>query len=119
MRDDDYPLKLDPGGVLRGRLDRSDGEARLSLAGEFDLAALEGFRSLYADTARDGPGRIVIDLRAITFIDSSGIRALLEARTNSTGAYDLVVLDGSGPVRRTLELVGLDDLLHDPEPPEG
>lgn len=117
MDEHDYPLKLDPGGMLRGRLERTGGEARISLAGEFDLAALEGFRTLYADTALDGPQRIVIDLRAITFLDSSGIRALLEARDRSSGSYDLVVLDGSGPVRRTLELVGLEYLLQDPEPP--
>ena len=52
-------------------------------------------------------GRSVdLDMAAITFIDSSGIRTLLRAKSSG---IDLVIVDPSHNVHRVLELVGLLD----------
>ncbi|TXS49188.1 STAS domain-containing protein [Streptomyces sp. t39] len=59
---------------------RSDGdEARLVLAGEFDVATA----GLVADALRDvrvGARRVVVDCRAVAFADCALLRVLLPAR---------------------------------------
>jgi anti-anti-sigma factor len=57
-------------------------------------------------------GELVVDLRDVTFMDSTGIRLLLFAREHARrcGA-SLVIVRGPDEVMRVLELVGLDDQL--------
>lgn len=113
----------DPSGNPVPRIDAStagllevdvstEGDATvLSLAGEFDLATLElaerGLRS-----ARDGSksGRVVIDLRGLTFICSTGILFLVKARDEL--GQNLTVRESDSPaVRRLLGIVGLEGVL--------
>ena len=52
---------------------------------------------------------LVVDLTATTFMDSSGVRNLIEAhRLGAREGFRLVVVAGAGPVRRVLDLCGLD-----------
>jgi stage II sporulation protein AA (anti-sigma F factor antagonist) len=55
---------------------------------------------------------LVIDLSAVTFLDSSGIRVLVHAyqALNEAGG-SLRVRGATGVVRRALEIVGLDGVL--------
>jgi anti-anti-sigma factor len=55
------------------------------------------------------PRRRVIDLTAMTFIDSAGIRALLEVATATTdaGGEIVLVLQDDSYVRRLLEVRGV------------
>lgn len=74
------------------------GELDLHSAGELDgaLAALDGHR-------------IVVDLREVTFLDSTALAVLLAAARRRAGkqlALDLVV--GPGDVRRVFQITGLD-----------
>lgn len=67
------------------------------------LARLDGLEGGFA--------RLVLDLRRVTFMDSTGIRLLLQigARARSDG-FDFAVSIEGAPAR-TLELVGLQDQL--------
>jgi anti-anti-sigma factor len=83
----------------------------LRLSGEFDLAGEALFDHALTglpQTAR----KIVVDLSGLTFIDSSGLRALLGAwrRARSDG-FDLAVIPGTDQVRNTMELTGVDRVL--------
>jgi anti-anti-sigma factor len=49
-----------------------------------------------------------LDLRDVTFVDSSGLRVLLLA-SRASGADGLILLEPSGHVRRVLEMTGLVD----------
>jgi len=52
------------------------------------------------------------DLTAVTFIDSTGVRVLIQAdRSCARSGSRLVVLAGDGPVRRLLDLCKLDGRL--------
>jgi anti-anti-sigma factor len=63
----------------------------------------------------NGVSRIILDLRALTFINSTGLHALLEARSRSV-SFDRLLLSGASPVaRRLMELTGTLFLLDNTE----
>lgn len=73
--------------------------------GEIDLAAADHLRSaidaaLDVDRART----VVVDLRDVTFIDSTGVKELLRPTVEG---FSLALRAPSDPVRRVLELSGL------------
>ena len=82
----------------------------VALSGEIDIAAVQDLRAELAAFTQVG-GPVIIDLRAVSFIDSSGIEALCAARRDAEGAGGSVVLRSpSSAVVRVLEITGLDDL---------
>jgi anti-sigma B factor antagonist len=90
-----------------------DGESHtVRLYGEFDLAAVDDvtreLRQLEEGTAQN----VIVDLRELEFIDSSGISALVEAqvRFRENGSR-LEFLCGPGPVQRVLQMTGVHTLL--------
>jgi anti-sigma B factor antagonist len=82
------------------------------LHGEFDLSCGETFQQALAGAIDDRVTELVVDLRGLSFIDSTGLNALfhLRARAERDG-FDFVVLCGEGHVMRVLKLIGLDELL--------
>jgi anti-sigma B factor antagonist len=86
-----------------------DGEYRVALRGECDLAAEENLDAALDDVQSRGPVRVVIDLRGLRFIDSSGLRVILRAKARSaqTGGT-LELIRGPEPVHRVFELTRLD-----------
>ena len=83
----------------------------LRLAGEIDAASSV---ALSADLDPLPVGhRIVLDLAAVTFIDSSGLRVLIDAhrRAEADGRM-LVIANPSPPVTRLFEISGLTNHLH-------
>jgi anti-sigma B factor antagonist len=89
-----------------------DGVTRLVLAGEFDLAAVPQFEDAVAAAEAGGPAAIVIDLSGLSFMDSSGLRALVTAddRANTAGRR-LAIVPGPPAVRRVFEITQLDSKL--------
>lgn len=88
------------------RIDVTD--QRVSLHGEFDLA---GFDDLDAalERAQSGSGSgMVLDLRGVTFMDASGLRALLRAadRADRLGR-SLQLIDGPRIVQVLLDATGM------------
>lgn len=83
----------------------------LRLYGEFDLASCEPFEATLERFAK--VRTLVIDLAGLTFIDSSAIRALLDAhrRASEDGFERHVTLPPEGQVRRVLDLTGADQVL--------
>jgi anti-sigma B factor antagonist len=84
----------------------------LALSGELDAAnATEAHKRLLGLALRPG-GELVLDLSELTFMDSTGIRPILQADEHARrhGA-SLVVARPPAQVLRVLELVGLDEQL--------
>lgn len=87
---------------------------RVALRGELDLAAAPVAEAALAkaEATADGAGEIVIDLRELTFMDSTGLRLLVTAdRRASAGGRALVVVRGPAEVQRVIEVTGLDGRL--------
>jgi anti-anti-sigma factor len=84
----------------------------IRLHGEFDLTCEEPFRDELARALDEDTTTIVLDLRALTFIDSVGLLMLATlSRTTSENGLDFTVLCGEGHVRRVLRETGLDGVL--------
>jgi anti-sigma B factor antagonist len=78
------------------------------LAGEFDMAGVDRFeRSLSVDRTFEG-ATFVLDMRELTFIDSSGLRAVVIAdqRVRAEGGR-LIVVRGPARVNEVLEVTGV------------
>ena len=89
---------------------RDDAVATVVVSGELDLATVPRLSATFAE---HGDARLlVLDLNAVTFIDSAGVRVLIEAHRACAGSGSrLMVLAGDGPVRRVLDLCELDGQL--------
>lgn len=91
---------------------RRDGEsAAIVVAGELDMSAVDELRAA-ARVARDGVERVVLDVRRLTFIDSSGLGSLIELRREfERHGIAFVVEATDGPVREAIETTGLSEML--------
>ena len=54
------------------------GLTRLLVAGEIDMQVAPRLTEAIGDLLRDGHDRVVVDLSAVTFLDSSGLASLVD-----------------------------------------
>ncbi|WP_280893552.1 MULTISPECIES: STAS domain-containing protein [unclassified Streptomyces] len=90
----------------------ADGITVLGLDGEIDHQSVGGLTRALAPADASVQQRVVIDLSRVTFMDSSGVNALIaafQAAGAAGGWLRLVVVRGA--VLRTLQLVGLDTVI--------
>ncbi|MFJ4205421.1 STAS domain-containing protein [Streptomyces sviceus] len=90
----------------------ADGITVLGLGGEIDHQSVGGLTRALAPADAAVGQRVVIDLSRVTFMDSSGVNALIaafQAAEAAGGWLRLVVVPGA--VLRTLRLVGLDTVV--------
>jgi anti-sigma B factor antagonist len=89
-----------------------DGTVSITLGGELDLAGAARMEAHLASSERESPTRVVIDLGGLAFIDSTGLRLLLQAdaRAREQG-YELVLRPGDPSVQRVFEVTGALDVL--------
>ena len=96
---------------------RRDGTTVVVAAtGELDVTTQGRLRRALATCG--GCETLVLDLRGLSFIDSSGIVVLVDERRRSAGeGYALRVVSGPPPIQRVLEISGVADHLHFVESP--
>jgi anti-sigma B factor antagonist len=77
--------------------------------GEVDFARIAGFRAALSDAARGEANRLVVDLTDVSFIDSTGLGALIELHTHlRRDQRELAVVVPSGTAAAVLlELAGI------------
>ena len=92
----------------------------LALSGELDFkTANEGHKRLLELHPPRG-GRLLVDLSAVTFMDSTGIRLLLQAREHARrNRATFAVVSGPDEVMRVIDLVGLREQLEIVAPGQG
>jgi anti-anti-sigma factor len=91
-----------------------DGATVMALRGDVDLAMEESLIGGVDGLLMGRDARLVIDLRSVDFIDSSGVRALMVVRRNHPGRVTIGQL--SDPVRAVFETAGVHEWLIDPTP---
>ena len=91
--------------------ERPDG-VLVALSGELDLASATRLEDELRSVEASQPGVIVLDLQALSFMDSSGLRSLLAAdsRARERGSR-LVIVRGDERVQRVLRITRLDERL--------
>jgi anti-sigma B factor antagonist len=101
-------VSADTGGALTIAEHRVGHRAVLSAAGEVDINTADDLRAAI-DTAATRAFEIWVDLSETTFMDSTGVHAMAQARTRLADAnLRLALICPDGPVLRVLKLTGFD-----------
>lgn len=88
------------------------GMAVVSLSGELDLSSAPAVEAEVGRLLGAGAAVLVLDLRKLAFMDSTGLRAVLRADARARdGGRRLAVVDGTEPVRRVFEMTGMHERL--------
>jgi anti-sigma B factor antagonist len=99
---------------------QQEGRMRLLLRGEFDASCVLRFERLVRAAMDDPLPCLEIDMREVTFIDSTGLALLLrtEAASRQDG-FELQIIKSPAPaVRSALEASGLERVLPFVERPD-
>jgi anti-anti-sigma factor len=91
---------------------RNGQATRIAPAGELDIATTPALEQAIADATREPGSALVLDLRRLTFMDSTGLRTLAQtnARAQDDG-FTLSIWRGPRQIERVLEISGLGPLL--------
>ena len=82
------------------------------LSGDFDLLAVEPFNVEVERAAAMAEEAVVVDLRGLTFIDSSGLRAILDGHGKlAARGVEVTILRPPGRLWRVFSVTGTDRLL--------
>src|SRR4051812_37453164 len=83
----------------------------VAVTGELDLSNAGGLVRQVEVAVRSGRNCVVIDLSAVTHMDSTGLAALIESHQLTEARRGrLALVAGSESIRRTIEVRGLDRL---------
>ncbi len=90
------------------KIDYEKDYAVLSVARKLDLGCIAEFMANWKDVIQRGQTRIILDLRQVSLLDSSGIGAIVTLRNamiQSNGK--LVIVNGSNNICKVFEIAGL------------
>jgi anti-sigma B factor antagonist len=86
----------------------SEGVAYLVVTGEVDLAYAAELREAGEAALTPLAGTVRVDLSGVTFMDSTGLAALVAIRNKAGSSHVLILEKPVRSVRRILEVTGLD-----------
>jgi anti-anti-sigma factor len=92
----------------------TDGEiAVVEVAGEVDMRVAPELEEALAPKSLGGCRSVVVDLTGVSFMDSTGVRALLVAHSayQEAGIGSAVAVGADSPAHRVIELVEVADML--------
>lgn len=82
------------------------------LTGEADLQGASKLEAALEDASGGEPALVVVDLRSLTFIDSSGLHALITGHQLCRArGHELRIIPGPANIQRLFELTGLSEAL--------
>jgi len=89
-------------------VEKRDGATIVSVAGELDLYNAEELRAALIEACAAEPSVLVVDLAEVTFIDSTALGVLIEARSRLADRGGFRLASPGLETRRALEVSGLD-----------
>jgi anti-anti-sigma factor len=85
---------------------------RVRPVGEIDIATAGRMRAQIDELVDTGFTRVILDLRGVTFLDSTGVHVVVDADAGArANGWALVIVEAPHRVQRTFELAGLSDRL--------
>jgi anti-sigma B factor antagonist len=97
---------------MQWSVDTEGDEVTVALVGEVDMSNEAALGAALAEVVGMTPARIVIDLAGVSYLDSSGVRCLLNAAKHAAaGGSELVVCRPAGIVLRVMKICGVDEVL--------
>ena len=93
-------------------IETDDGRARVALSGELDISSAARVEEQLATVQAESPELLVLDLRELQFMDSTGLRLIVRAdEAARAGGTRFVIVRGPEAVQRVFQIVGLDERL--------
>jgi anti-anti-sigma factor len=97
------------------RYAQNDGILTIWLDGEIDLATVGQLTAAFDQALASAPSKVVLDLSAVTFVDSTGIGAIVGLRNATiTAGIALCLNPGPANVMRVMTLSGLTEAFDSP-----
>jgi anti-sigma B factor antagonist len=91
----------------------------VSLSGDLDLSTAKRAEEAIEDAEKAGRPLVVIDLRRLSFMDSTGLRVLVSADKRAKRLNRrTVIIQGPAAVRRVFEITRLNERLEIVDTPE-
>jgi anti-sigma B factor antagonist len=85
---------------------------RVAPVGELDIATVDKLRAEVSRLRESGFTNLVLDLRGVRFLDSTGLRLVLELDAAAQEAgHELALIRGSAVVQRIFEVTQVSDRL--------
>lgn len=104
-REASEPPFQEPPEPFRYSVTRKADLARLEVFGDLDLETVPRLQAGIAAARSDGVQRLIIDLRGLDFMDSTGLRCLLECHTAARrDDVSLWLVPGPPDVQRVFEI---------------
>ena len=107
---EDRRVDLEPGALGLDLLSAADGSPLLLLDGEIDAATVGRLEHCLDAVIRGGARAITIGFTGVTFMDSSGVNAILEARRRVGPGGHIQLRHCAPQVRRVCEITGMTDV---------
>jgi len=86
----------------------------VALGGELDVATAPALTHYLRLAEQEDVRAIALDLRDLTFVDPSGLRVLLQAKSRArTNGHQLLLLEVGSAPRRLFDVTGTASLLED------
>jgi anti-sigma B factor antagonist len=101
-----------PDDVLKSSVSHENDRVVVKLGGELDCSNTDELTRLLHHVVGNRARTVVVDMADVTFMDSSGLRCLLQAAEHASSCdAQLVVERASGIVRRVLAVTGTETAL--------
>jgi anti-sigma B factor antagonist len=98
----------------------ADRAAVIIVSGELDLASAPALEDELDRAATDGADLLIVDLRELEFIDSTGLGLLIKANRQAEAAgRRFAIVRGQSQVQRLLGVTGIEERLTLVDTPEG
>ena len=110
MADPAEPSNLQPGEREPpvASIEHAGGAVVVALAGELDLYNSGDVRAVLLACSEEQPERLIVDLGRVSFIDSTALGVLIEARSRLSDRRTFMLASPQLAARRALEVSGLD-----------
>jgi anti-sigma B factor antagonist len=104
---------------FRVELRTDDRASVLAISGELDLSSSPELESHLAQAFESAPKTVIVDLRGLEFIDSTGLSVLVKAHQQAQEAgREFGIINGGAQVRRLLSLTGVTERLRVADEPD-
>ncbi|MEX2195066.1 MAG: STAS domain-containing protein [Thermoleophilaceae bacterium] len=98
--------------LLNIDIEAANGRARIALSGELDISSARRVEDELTSLQAQSPEMLVLDLRELEFMDSTGLRLIVRAdEAARAGGTRFLIVRGPEPVQRVFQIVGLDTRL--------
>ena len=86
----------------------------MALYGEFDIASAADASRALQELLTRGPDAVIVDLSGLDFMDSTGVKFLVDGRETALArGVKLSLVHGGDPVKRVLTVSGVTALFED------